>query len=105
MNGVKKPDKNLMFLLQCKNANKIMYINPKIKTYPVVIYLLKFNNENSITSCVICSKLTKKKHRDDLIDMKTLKVQSCKLYYNQYNNDWLYYNQYNNNRLNTNNKH
>ena len=37
-----------------------MYTNAKIKIYPVGIYLLKVNNENSRTRCVICSKLTKK---------------------------------------------
>ena len=37
-----------------------MYINAKIRMYPVGIYLLNVNNENSRTRCVICSKLTKK---------------------------------------------
>ena len=32
---------------------KQMYTNAKIRTYPVGIYLLKVNNENSRTSCVI----------------------------------------------------
>ena len=36
-----------------------MYTNAKIRIYPVGIYLLKVNNENSRTRCVICSKLTK----------------------------------------------
>ena len=35
--------------------------------YPVDIYLLKLNNENSRTSCVICSKLTKKRHMNSLM--------------------------------------
>ena len=43
-----------------KNANKIMYTNAKIRIHPVGIYLLKANNENSRTKCVICIKLTKK---------------------------------------------
>ena len=50
-----------------------MYANTKIRTYPVGIYLLKANNENCRTSCVICSKQTRK-HRNNFIDMKTLKV-------------------------------
>ena len=37
-----------------------MYTNAKIRIYPVGTYLLKVNNENSRTRCVICSKLTKK---------------------------------------------
>ena len=37
-----------------------MGINAKIRIYPACIYLLKVNNENSRTRCVICSKLTKK---------------------------------------------
>ena len=60
-----------------------MYTNAKVRIYPVGIYLLKVNNENSRTSCVIWSKLTKKPHRNELIDMKAIKVQSCKLYNNQ----------------------
>ena len=51
-----------------------MYTNAKIRTYPEGIYLLKVN----------LFKVNKKKHRNDLIDMKTLKVQPCKLYNNQY---------------------
>ena len=81
MNDIKKPNKNSIILLQCKNANNAK--NAKIRTYPVGIYLLKVNNKNSRTSCVICSKQTKK-HRNDLIHMKTSKVQSCKLYNSQY---------------------
>ena len=50
-----------------------MYTNAKIIIYPAGIYLLKVNHENSRTRCVIYSKLTKKKHRNDLIDMKTLR--------------------------------
>ena len=42
----------------------------KIRIYPAGIYLLKVNNDNSRTRCVICSKLTKKAL--DLTDMKTL---------------------------------
>ena len=62
-----------------------MYTNAKIRIYPVGIYLLKVNNENSRTGCVICSKLTKKQqHWNNLVDMKTLKIQSCKLYNKQY---------------------
>ena len=49
-----------------------MYTNAKIKIYPVGIYLLKVSNENSITRCVICSKF-KKRHQNDLIDLKTLR--------------------------------
>ena len=49
-----------------------------MRIYSVGIYLLKVNNGNSRTSCVICS------HQNDLIDMKTKKVLSCKLYNNQY---------------------
>ena len=37
-----------------------MYTNAKIRMYPVGIYLLEVNNENSRTRCVICSKLIKK---------------------------------------------
>ena len=37
-----------------------MGTNAKIKIYPAGIYLLKVNNENGRTRCVICSKLTKK---------------------------------------------
>ena len=50
-----------------------MYTNAKIRMYPVGIYLLEVNNENSRTRCVICSKLIKKRHRNDLTDMKTLR--------------------------------
>ena len=50
-----------------------MYTNAKIRTYPVGI--LPAQNQ-SVQS-------RQKKHRNDLIDMKTLKVQSCKLYNNQ----------------------
>ena len=45
----------------------------KIRIYPVGIYLLKVNNENSRTMCVIYSKLTKKRHQNNLIDMRTLR--------------------------------
>ena len=37
-----------------------MYTNVKIRIHPVNIYLLKVNNKNSRTRCVIYSKLTKK---------------------------------------------
>ena len=37
-----------------------MYTNAEIRIYPVGIYLLKVNSENSRTKCVIFSKLTKK---------------------------------------------
>ena len=47
-----------------------MYTSAKIRMYPVGIYLLKVNNENFRTRCVISSKL--KEHRNDLIDLKTL---------------------------------
>ena len=60
-----------------------MYTNAKIRIYPVGIHLLRVNNENSRTSGVIWSTLTKKPHRNELIDMKAIKVQSCKLYNNQ----------------------
>ena len=36
-----------------------MYTNTKTRIYPVGIYLLKLNNENFKTRCVICSKLKK----------------------------------------------
>ena len=48
-----------------------MYTSAKIRMYPVGIYLLKVNNENFRTRCVISSKL--KEHRNDLIDLKALK--------------------------------
>ena len=38
-----------------------MYTNAKIKIFPAGINLLKVNNVNSKTRCVICSKLTKKR--------------------------------------------
>ena len=44
----------------------------KIRIYPVGIYLLKVKNGNSRIRYVICSKLTKR-HRNDLIDMNTLR--------------------------------
>ena len=47
-----------------------MYTNAKIRINPVGIYQLKVN-ENYRTRCVICSKL-KKRHQNDLIDLKTL---------------------------------
>ena len=50
-----------------------MYTNEKIRIYPAGIQLLKVNNENSGTRCVICSKLTKKDPWNSLIDMKTLR--------------------------------
>ena len=59
-----------------------MSTNAKIKTYPVGIYLLKVNNENSRTSCVICSKLAKK--IPERPDWHEDIVQLCKLYNNQY---------------------
>ena len=37
-----------------------MYTNAKVRIYPVAMYLMKVNNENPRTRCVICSKLTKK---------------------------------------------
>ena len=49
-----------------------MDTNAKIRIYPAGIYLLKVNNENSRTRCVICSKF-KKRHPNDLIDLKTLR--------------------------------
>ena len=54
---------------------KYMYTNSKIRISPVGIYLRKVINENStcVIWCVICSKLTKKRHQNDFIDMKTLK--------------------------------
>ena len=48
-----------------------MYTSAKIRMYPVGIYLLKVNNENFRTRCVISSKL--KEHRNDLIDLKALR--------------------------------
>ena len=50
-----------------------MHTNAKVRIYPVGIYLLKVNDENSRTKCVICSKLTKKRHWNNLIDLKTLR--------------------------------
>ena len=47
-----------------------MYTNAKIRIYLAGIDQLKVNNENSRISRVIYSKLTKKRHRKDLIDMK-----------------------------------
>ena len=35
-----------------------MYTNVKIRMYPTGIYMLKVDNENSGTRCVIGSKLT-----------------------------------------------
>ena len=40
-----------------------MYTNAKIRIHPAGIYLLKVNNENSRTKCVICINLTKKDTR------------------------------------------
>ena len=37
-----------------------MYLNAKIRIYPAGIYLLKVNNENYRTRCIIYSKLTKR---------------------------------------------
>ena len=45
----------------------------KIRIYPEGIYLLKVNNKNCRTRCVICSKLTKEKHQNCLIGMRTLR--------------------------------
>ena len=58
-----------------KNANKINVHKAKIRMYPAGIYLLKVNNENSITRCVIGSKLTTttKKHWNHHNDMRTLR--------------------------------
>ena len=47
-----------------------MYTNAKIRIYLAGIDQLKVNNENSRISRVIYSKLTKKRHRKNLIDMK-----------------------------------
>ena len=69
------------FYYSVKMLIKYIYTNAKIRIYHVGIYLLKVNNENSRTSCVICSKLTNK-HQNDIIDIK--KLQSCKLYNKQY---------------------
>ena len=44
-----------------------MYTNAIIRIYPAGIYLLKVNNENSITRCVIW-----KRHQNDLYKMTTL---------------------------------
>ena len=49
-----------------------MYANAKISIYLVGIYLLKVNDENSRTRCVICLKLTKR-HQNDLINIKTIR--------------------------------
>ena len=43
-----------------------MYTNAKMRIYPVGIYLLKVNNENSRTRFIICSKLTKKETHNAL---------------------------------------
>ena len=45
-----------------------MYTKAKIRIYTAGIYLLKVNNENSRTRCVIW-----KRQRNDLIDMRTLR--------------------------------
>ena len=45
-----------------------MYTNAKI-----IIYLLKVDNENPGTKFVICLKLTKKRHRNNLIDNEDIK--------------------------------
>ena len=50
-----------------------MYTKAKIRIYPADNHLLKVNNENSRTRCVICSELTKKRHQNNLIDMKKLR--------------------------------
>ena len=49
-----------------------MYTNTEIRIYPVEIYMLKVNDENSRTRCVICSKF-KKRHWNNLIDSRTLR--------------------------------
>ena len=51
---------------------KEMYTNVKIRIYPVGIYLLKVNNENTRTRCYLF-KVNKKRHQNNLIDMKTLR--------------------------------
>ena len=63
--------KNLIktrYFCYSKNTNKKMYTNVKIRIYPACIYLLKINNENSRTRCVIW-----KRHQNDLIDIRTLR--------------------------------
>ena len=53
MNDVKKPRYELDIFVKVKMLIKYMYTNAKIRIYPVGIYLLKVNNENSKTRCVI----------------------------------------------------
>ena len=46
--------------MQNKFAQNERVTNAKFRIYPVGIYLLKVNNENSKKRCVIYSKLTNK---------------------------------------------
>ena len=48
-----------------------VYTNTKIRIYSVCPQLLKVNNENYRTMCVMCSKF-KRRYQNDLIDLKTL---------------------------------
>ena len=60
MNDIKNSDYKLNIFVTVKMPTEEMCINAKIRIYPVRIYLLNVNNENFRTTCVICSKLTKK---------------------------------------------
>ena len=57
--------------MENKCAQNKMGTNAKIRIYPTAIYLLKVSNENSRIRFLICSKLTKKRHQNVLIDMRT----------------------------------
>ena len=53
-----------------ENANK-KNTNAKVKIYPAGTYLFKVNNKNLRTRCVNSSKLTKKRHLSNLINIGT----------------------------------
>ena len=57
-----------------ENAKKKRQTNAKVRIYPAGIYLFKVNNKNLRTRCVNCSKLTKKRHLSNLINIEKIYI-------------------------------